>query len=223
MALIKCPECGATYSEYSPACLQCGYPTEKAKERGAERIEEAQTPISQQEHSEWSSQARIQTAQRGRLSEDLHAKTTEDVHTNTSPTRLIETKLSLHWIVEAYIFLSIIFSIVQCYTILPKQQDKFVLTADILCIGLLVISSIGVLFVKKWALFGLFSCRLIVMILATIALIIAPSILTIYLQEITRTLILIGIFFIRKDGYSAYRALWCNGKKMVEIPDERQK
>ena len=111
MALIKCPECGATYSEYSPACLQCGYPTEKAKERGAERIEEAQTPISQQEPSEWSSQARIQTAQRGRLSEDLHAKTTEDVHTNTSPTRLIETKLSLHWIVEAYIFLSIIFSI----------------------------------------------------------------------------------------------------------------
>ncbi|MGM9825843.1 MAG: hypothetical protein ACI3Z8_05350 [Paludibacteraceae bacterium] len=223
MALIKCPECGATYSEYSPACLQCGYPTEKAKERGAERIEEAQTPISQQEPSEWSSQARIQTAQRGRLSEDLHAITTEDVHTNTSPTRLIETKLSLHWIVEAYIFLSIIFSIVQCYNAFSKQLGALVLTIFTLIVGVYVIFAIGILFVKKWALICLFSFRFINMIIAVIALALDPSLENEFYKEIVKTLILIGIFFIRKDGYSAYRALWCNGKKMVEIPDERQK
>ncbi|MGN0236445.1 MAG: hypothetical protein ACI4BD_09125 [Paludibacteraceae bacterium] len=229
MALIKCPECGTTYSEYSPACLQCGYPTEKAKERGAERIEEVHTSIPRRESAEWSSQAQVQAAKKVVHPNDGHAQTIENVRTNASPTRLIETKISLHWIVEAYIFLGVIFTMVECYTILPKQKDMFVLTTDILYIGLFIISSIGVLFVKKWALFGIFSCRLIIMTLAVVALALTPSsaldpsVKTEFFKEIAKTLMLVGAFFIRKDGYSTYRALWYNGKKMIEIQDERDK
>lgn len=119
----------------------------------------------------------------------------------------------MHWIPQMLMVLGILVGIVQ----MPRICGNFIFISVIVTVLMLALSfwgiasNIGMLNKRRWGLISFFSYRLSALILHIIFSVIDSSLIVELCIHIIALLIIIGLFFIKKDGHNTYDLLWNNG------------
>ena len=145
-----------------------------------------------------------------------HLQTTEVVENKPKVTNadsagdeIIEMHPHMHWLPIVLIVGGLLGMCAQLIEVIKvDSQDVYVpLNAFFMTWG--VISLVGMLFKKRWALISYFSFRIVAFFtLCIIGQLAAED--DLYL-EIGKIMLAVGVFFIPKDGHNVYDLLWHNG------------
>ena len=124
--------------------------------------------------------------------------------------------LKYHWIPTTLMYLGVIVGFANIIASFGDAQIWQVTIIDDLFSMWGIVSIIGLLNKRKWAIISYFTYRGINIILIVILIGFGITHSDDLMIEIIRLLTTIGLFFIRKDGYNVYQTAWRNGVRMSD-------
>lgn len=131
---------------------------------------------------------------------------------SAAPEGTIAVYPRIHIIPKICMILGILSIFIQINNIeYEKDIDKTIKIVNILLGIFGIISVIGLLCKKKWSLICYFLYRFIGASLLILWLLIGPFNADIFLGDWIRLGLVIGVFFIKKDGHNVYDTVWNNG------------
>ena len=120
--------------------------------------------------------------------------------------------LKYHWIPTVFMYLGIMLGLLKIITSFGDIKYWFVTAADDVSCLWMIISILGLLDKRKWGLISYFIYRGVNIILFVVLIRMGLSNGNELIVDIIRLLMIIGIFFIRKNGYNVYKTAWMNGR-----------
>jgi|GEM_PF-5943944 hypothetical protein len=122
---------------------------------------------------------------------------------------IIEVHPHMHWLPIVLIVGGLLVLCAQLIEVIKGDNQDVSVPLNAFFITWGVISLVGILFKKRWALISYFSYRIVAFFTLCIIGVVAAED-DIYL-EIGKIMLAVGVFFIPKDGHNVYDLLWHNG------------
>ena len=130
-------------------------------------------------------------------------------NTDSAGDEVVEVHPHMHWLTIVLIVGGLLGMCAYLIEVIKGNDQDVSVPLNVFFLTWGVISLVGVLFKKRWALISYFSYRIVsFFVLCIIGQLAAEDDLY---MEIGGIMLAVGIFFIPKDGHNAYDLLWHNG------------
>lgn len=153
--------------------------------------------------------------------------TPEEIPVVESETEVVAVSPEMHWIPKLLMYFGILAAIRQFISAFALNDSALAMGIDIAITIWGAVSILGMLDKKKWALISYFVYRFFSLIMLIWIYDMGVSNGDDFVKDFISLFLVIGLFFISKDGHNVYELLWNNGvfyvkkEKSIEEPTEQ--
>ncbi len=153
--------------------------------------------------------------------------TPEEIPVEEQEAEVVAVHPEMHWIPKLLMYFGILAAIRQFISSFALSDSAFAMGISIALTIWGAVSIFGMLDKKKWALISYFAYRFFSLILLIWVYDMGASNGDDFVKDFISLFLVIGLFFISKDGHNVYELLWNNGvfymkkEKTTEEPTEQ--